>query len=292
MPRYISPLRYPGGKARLAPFVATLLDRQRPRPTAYAEPFAGGAGAALHLLVAEEVDEIYINDLNPGVAAFWRAAVTQPSDLCAKVLDAPVDLEAWHEARRVYALGTGTDLDLGFATFFLNRCNRSGILNARPIGGLEQTGNWKIDARYNRDALAERIERIGRYSSRIHVSEQDARDFLVELEASDAGARTLVYVDPPYLGQGENLYLDSLSSEDHKQLAGHLTTSSLRWFLTYDADPRIPEQLYPGLPCVEFDIAHTAQVQHVGTEYAVFSPRLQNVPGRLLRNGETRAVAL
>ncbi|MEN1977066.1 DNA adenine methylase, partial [Cellulomonas sp. P4] len=97
MPRYVSPLRYPGGKARLAPFVADLLGRQRPRPTAYAEPFAGGAGAALQLLVAEEIDQVFINDLNPGVAAFWRAVVQQPAELCARVVDARVDLDTWHE---------------------------------------------------------------------------------------------------------------------------------------------------------------------------------------------------
>lgn len=290
MPRYVSPLRYPGGKARLAPFVAQLLDKQRPRPSSYAEPFAGGAGAALHLLVDEEVDQIYINDLNPGIAAFWRSVVERPADLCSRVLETPVDMDTWHEARATYAEGAGDDLTLGFATFILNRCNRSGILNARPIGGLEQTGTWKIDARYNRDALAARIERIGSYGSRIRVSELDARAFLGHLEAIERTSDVLVYVDPPYLGQGENLYMNGLSADDHRQLATVLRQSKLKWFLTYDADPRIPRELYPGLPCVEFDIAHTAQVQHVGTEYAVFSPRLDHVPGRLLRNGTTRAV--
>lgn len=290
MPRYISPLRYPGGKARLAPFVADLIKRQHPRPTAYAEPFAGGAGAALHLLVAEEVDTIFINDLNPGIAAFWRAVVDRPAEMCEKVLTTPVNLEIWHEARATYESAQGDDVTLGFATFFLNRCNRSGILGARPIGGLDQAGPWKIDARYNREALARRIEVIGGYGARISVSQLDARDFLASLETSQVARDLLVYVDPPYLGQGDDLYLDSLSTDDHQQLAQQLRQSDLRWFLTYDADPRIPDQLYPGLPCVEFDIAHTAQIQHIGTEYAVFSRNLTNIPGRLMRRGESWAV--
>lgn len=291
MPRYISPLRYPGGKARLAPFVADLLSRQQPRPSGYAEPFAGGAGAALHLLVNEEVDEIFINDLNPGIAAFWRAIVGSPAEFCERVLSAPVTLEAWHQARETYLHTRNDDLSLGFATFFLNRCNRSGILDARPIGGLEQKGAWKIDARFNRESLAARIRLIGGYASRIHVSELDARRFLETLESRCRPNELLVYVDPPYLVQGDDLYLDRLSMDDHRDLAKQLRESDLKWFLTYDADSRIPDDLYPGLPCVEFDIAHTAQVQHVGTEYAVFSRRLTDVPGRLMRRGDSWAIS-
>jgi DNA adenine methylase len=146
-------------------------------------------------------------------------------------------------------------------------------LTARPIGGLDQTGNWKIDARFNRPNLAERVRFLGQYRTRVTVTQLDARDFLKEIRP--LGKKVLVYVDPPYLVQGDGLYLDSLTPEDHAELAVKLRKSPHPWLLTYDADERVTRDLYEGLRAVEFDISHTAQVQHVGSEYAVFGPTLK-----------------
>lgn len=279
MIRFISPLRYPGGKARIAPFAAELLAAQHPRPRRYAEPFAGGAGSALTLLAGEHVDQIHINDLNPGIAAFWRCVFNQTKRLVARIETAEISLDVWHQAREVYLNPRQhNDLDLGFATFFLNRCNRSGILTARPIGGLQQTGQWKIDARFNRSDLAHRVTHLGSYRRRVHLSELDAREFLKTLipHSNDV----LAYIDPPYLGPGDKLYLDKLSRDDHQALAAQLRHSSLKWFLTYDADDRVTDELYVNFRCAEFDIKHTAQVNHVGSEYIVFADDLY-VPGDL-----------
>jgi DNA adenine methylase len=271
--RYISPLRYPGGKARLAPYISHILARQRPRPRSYAEAFAGGAGAALRLLLDGEVEHIYINDLDPGISALWRCIFDHTDELAKRVETEEVSVDAWRHHSDIYKKPDGrSDIDLGFATFFLNRCNRSGILRPRPIGGLEQDGKWKIDARFNRGALAERIRKLGEYASRVTLSELDARTFIQQLEPKSEDI--LLYVDPPYLVQGDRLYLDSLSEEDHKQLATLLKQTPLRWLLTYDADSRITEELYKGLRCVEFSIFHTAQIQRTGTEYAIFGNHL------------------
>lgn len=202
-----------------------------------------------------------------------------------------MNLDTWHEAVATYNdLETRDDLTLGFATFLLNRCNRSGILDARPIGGLDQTGAWKIDARYNHDTLARRVRLIGQYSSRIHVTELDARAFITGLEKRADADLLFMYVDPPYLGQGEHLYMDSLTLVDHQELATRLRATPVKWFLTYDADPRITDELYAGLRCKEFDIAHTAHTQHVGTEYALFSDHATASGERLMRLGESRWV--
>ncbi|MGA4840637.1 DNA adenine methylase [Streptomyces sp. G45] len=271
--RYISPLRYPGGKARLAPYISHILARQRPRPHSYAEAFAGGAGAALRLLVDGEVDHIYINDLDPGISALWRCIFDHTEQLAKKVEREEISVDAWRHHSEIYRNPTQkSDIELGFATFFLNRCNRSGILRARPIGGLEQDGKWKIDARFNREALAGRIRKLGEYSDKVSLSELDARSFIQQLEPKSADV--LLYVDPPYLLQGDRLYLDSLNEDDHKQLAALLKQTSLRWLLTYDADRRVTEELYKGLRCVEFNILHTAQIQRVGAEYAIFGNEL------------------
>ena len=271
--RYISPLRYPGGKGRLAPYITRLIAAQPTRPVSYAEPFAGGAGSALRLLVDEQVKSIHINDLNPGIGAFWRCVFYHTESLAARVETDDVSIEAWHRARAIYGSPTEqSDLDLGFATFLLNRCNRSGILNARPIGGLAQNGNWKIDARFNRKALSKRIRFLGQYRHRVTVAQEDGRDFIRGL--STLGKAVLVYADPPYLAQGDALYLDFLTEDDHAELAALLRSSEFPWLLTYDTNERVTADLYRGLRTVEFDIAHTAQVQHVSSEYAVFGPHL------------------
>lgn len=193
--RYISPLRYPGGKARLAPYIAQLIARQRPRPKAYAEAFAGGAGAALRLLVDNKVDHIYINDLDPGISALWRCIFEHTEQFAAAIETEEVSIDAWHRHSEIYRNPAGkSDIELGFSTFFLNRCNRSGILRARPIGGLDQTGKWKIDARFNRENLIGRIRHLGTYSSRVTLSEMDARHFISSLEPQSDDV--LLYVDP------------------------------------------------------------------------------------------------
>ncbi|MEU7369706.1 DNA adenine methylase [Streptomyces hygroscopicus] len=271
--RYISPLRYPGGKARLAPYIAHLLARQRPRPKAYAEAFAGGAGAALRLLMDNEVDHIYINDLDPGIAALWRCIFNNTEQLVDAVATEEVSIVAWHRQSAIYRNPSGkSDLELGFATFFLNRCNRSGILRARPIGGLDQKGDWKLDARFNRENLIERIRNLGKHAHRVTLSERDARSFIRSLEAQSDDV--LLYADPPYLVQGDRLYMDSLTKQDHKELSSLLRETPLRWLLTYDADKRITEELYKGFRCVEFKILHTAQIQRTGAEYAIFGNQL------------------
>lgn len=270
--RFVSPLRYPGGKGALADFLGPLIATQRPRCPVYVEPYAGGAGAALRLLRDEYVDEVILNDLDPGIAAFWRAVFNQPEEFIARIAETDLTIDEWHRQGVIYRSGVGEDLDLGFATFFLNRTNRSGILNARPIGGLEQTGKWLIDARFNRDNLGDRIRTISRYRTRVTLHERDGVELLHDLvdDLPDA----FYYVDPPYTDKGEELYLNDLAWHDHSDLAAVLTSSRIRWLVTYNCDPRIPEQLYPDNRCVQFDIKHTAQKQHVGTEYAIFADSL------------------
>lgn len=271
--RYLSPLRYPGGKARLAPYLARLIEAQDPQPRQYAEPFAGGAGAALHLLRDGTAERIHLNDLNPGIAAFWRASLDFPDHFCRQVRSVAITIDEWHRQVEVYANPSERDdFELGFATFYLNRTNRSGILDARPIGGFEQLGRWKIDARFNREALCTRIQTIADLRHRIYVTEYDALDFLATIH--DLVEDVFVYADPPYLIQGEGLYLHAFDAPAHVELANMLASADFPWIVTYDNDPRITDLLYSEGRCAIFDIAHTAHQQHVGTEAVIYSERL------------------
>jgi DNA adenine methylase len=176
------------------------------------------------------------------------------------------------------------DFELGFATFYLNRTNRSGILDARPIGGFDQQGNWKIDARFNREGLVARVQAVADMRHRVYVTELDALDFLQTMQGQ--ATDVLVYADPPYLVQGEGLYLHAFSAESHLELAQVLSEAGFPWILTYDDDPRITKVLYAGGRCATFDIAHTAHHQHVGTETVIFSENLA-VPDLEITTGRT-----
>lgn len=286
--RYLSPLRYPGGKARLAKFVGGLIAKQKNRPLRYVEPYAGGGGVGLRLLVDEYVDEIVLNDLNPGIAAFWRTVFTEPEILLEQIQTSELTIDEWHRQRAVYTAGGESDAELGFATFFLNRTNRSGILNARPIGGLEQRGKWKIDARFDRQQLADRIQGLSRYRSRVTICEADGASVVADY--LDEGG-SFVYADPPYLEKADDLYLDTFGWEDHVALADLLNRNPEGWMLTYDADDRITDVLYPERRCAEFQMSHTAAVQHVATEYAVFAEQVAVGELDTLGSGEARFVA-
>lgn len=282
---FISPLRYPGGKGKLGPYFARLLSEQTFSIDVYAEPYAGGAGAGLFLLSQGHIGRLLINDLNPGIGAFWRSILLETDEFLARMEAELISLDSWHKHREVYLNPAGqSDLTLGFATFFLNRANRSGILTARPIGGLEQTGNWKIDARFNKPNLASRIRYIKTLSSQIIVTQKPALEFLAAV--SRRVGPVLMYVDPPYLVQGEELYMTEHSWAEHEKLARVLTNSRHPWILTYDADDRV-RNLYPSNRCLGYSISHTAQTQKVGREFMLFSQdlRVQDVTVVAKRKG-------
>lgn len=237
----------------------------------------------MHLLRDGIVEYIHLNDLNPGIAAFWRSSLDHPNEFCTKIMEIALSIDEWKKQREIYDHPVQyDDFTVGFATFYLNRTNRSGILDAGPIGGLEQKGKWKIDARFNREALCTRIQAIADMRHRIYVTELDGLDFLRGLQyLSD---KIMVYADPPYLVQGDGLYLHAFDANDHVALAQLLDKARFRWMLTYDDDPRITQRLYANGRCATFDIAHTAHHQHVGQEAIIFSRDLM-VPDMTITRG-------
>lgn len=234
--RPASPLRYPGGKAVLAGFFSLVLDGlQLERPT-YVEPFAGGVGAGIELLMNDRVGALVINDIDAAVFSFWRTALEQTDEFIDRILHTPLTLDEWQKQRELYRARDERDpLALGFAFFYLNRTNRSGVLNAGVIGGKAQQGRYLIDARFNRDELARRIRAIGNLRERITVSDDDGKQ-VVTRYASDPNA--FLYIDPPYVDMGGSLYLNAFENRDHSELARAVNASaSGNWILTYDMSP-------------------------------------------------------
>lgn len=279
--RFFSPLRYPGGKQQLAGYVKKLISINQLYDGIYAEPYAGGAGVALDLLFSEYVREIRLNDLDKNITSFWNCAVHQPNKLIEKLESTPATVENWREQKAILdnAGSDTSEFDRGFATLFLNRCNRSGILDAGPIGGYNQTGRWKIDARYNTKDLSSRIRRIARYHNSIRITNLDCLDFL-ELEKDELiSKRSLTYLDPPYFVQGNNLYLNAYNPDDHEHVAKFLKSEfyDIHWIVSYDACRPIAE-IYSDFRCTEQILNYSASnIRSKGREFMFYSP-LMTIP--------------
>jgi DNA adenine methylase len=273
MPVTDSPLRYPGGKSQLAPFVVELLRTNNLFDCTYAEPFAGGAGIAWTLLLSGYVSEVWINDFDPAIHAFWHAVLNDTDALCDRIEQTPVTMDEWHRQRAVQSQASPTLLDLGYSTFFLNRTNRSGILKGGVIGGLQQTGDYLIDCRFNKRDLVAKIRRIAIYRDQVRLTRMDAEQ-LIRREFKKLPPHALVNVDPPYYRRGPELYCSFYEHRDHAMLAEAVRGIKQPWMLTYDDTPEI-RLMYEGLPTHSKELLYSAQVKRSAVELLVLSPTLQ-----------------
>lgn len=275
MSSFFTPLRYPGGKGKLANFVREVFRDNKLIGGHYVEPYAGGAGIAMELLVLEYASHVHINDINPAVWAFWHAVITDTDSLCRLIHDTTVTVDEWRSQKEVQKNPEQYSLtELGFSTFFLNRCNRSGILNAGVIGGLQQNGKWKLNARYNKEDLVRRIELIARHRDQISLTCQDAVQFVKKL-APNLPKESLIYLDPPYYVKGGDLYEHHYTPEDHQSIATLVRKlTDVHWMVSYDDVPEI-RRLYPELPLLSYTLSYTAQARTRGNEIIFFAPSLQ-----------------
>lgn len=273
--RNYTPLRYPGGKGKLAAYLKAIVKANGLMDGEYVEPYAGGAAIALELLFHEYVERVHINDVSAPVYAFWHSVLTRTDEFCRLVMDTPRSVEQWDVQKGILRRGAdGDDLRLGFAFFYLNRTNRSGIVNAGIIGGRAQTGPWKIDARYNAQELVARIQAIARLSDRINLTNEDAVAFL-QAGRSRWPPKTLIYCDPPYYVKGHELYLNFYRHADHLQVAEAVKSiSEQKWVVSYDNVPEIAE-MYQGFREIVYDIGYSARSARQGSELMFFGPGLR-----------------
>jgi DNA adenine methylase len=269
----VTPLRYPGGKGKLTGFIREILAVNQLNGL-YAEPYAGGAAIAFNLLLAGDVSRIAINDISESVFAFWHSVLHRTNELNKLIVDTPLTVDEWDRQKRIFARGNvGNDLELGFALFFLNRTNRSGIMNAGIIGGRSQAGAWKIDARYNAAELVARVEAIGQHRDKVDLTRLDAIEFLAQGKLSWP-VNTLVYLDPPYYVKGRDLYYHFYNHADHEAVADAVVgLGDLNWIVSYDNVGQIRD-IYSGYKRAIYNIGYSARSIRKGSEVMFFADDL------------------
>lgn len=278
---FYSPLRYPGGKGKLAPLMELLIKQTGHYGGIYVEPFAGGAGIALELLEKEIVKEIVINDLDKGIYSFWRAILTETDRFIEDIRNAELSILEWNKQKYILENSNKYSYELGFATFYLNRTNRSGIIKGGVIGGVEQKGKWLMDARFNKEDMIKRILRIAQKRENIHLYNKDVDSF-VKNYLPKYQQNAFVYFDPPYFGKGKQLYLNFFSYDDHVRIEQMINEQvNCDWVITYDDVPEIAN-IYQNHVLRKFDLNYSAGVKRKASEIIIFKnesmiPKLQNL---------------
>ncbi len=270
-----SPLRYPGGKKKLAPFIAKICS-DNSITEHFVEPYSGGAAVALFLLFEGYVKHITINDNDRSIYAFWHSVLNNSDKLCDKISSTPVTIEEWKRQREVQKNKENCDLlELGFSTFFLNRTNRSGIIKGGVIGGYNQSGQYKLDCRYNKDELIKRIKSIAQKRDSISLYNEDALNLLdMDLIINSNPNYTLIYFDPPYYVKGQSLYTNYYKKNHHKLLCDRIKSiRNIKWLVSYDDADEI-KLLYSDYPKIEYCINHTASSSKKGNELIFLSPTI------------------
>lgn len=269
-----SPLRYPGGKNKLSAFIAKICIDNNINGH-YVEPYSGGAAVALFLLIEGFVEKITINDMDRSIYAFWHSVLNNTTELCKKIENAELNVEEWKKQREIQSNKKNANLlDLGFSTFYLNRTNRSGIINAGVMGGINQNGNYLMDCRFNKIDLIKRIKTIAKYKKNIRLYKKDAIKLIDKIQHEAENDNIVFYFDPPYYLKASTLYMNHYEDSNHKNVSDKIKSiENIKWIVSYDNVPEI-QKLYADCRKKEFSFKHTAYEIREGKEILFFSDNI------------------
>lgn len=272
---FYSPLRYPGGKNKLSAFIAKICVDNNINGH-YVEPYSGGASVALFLLMEGFVERITINDRDRSIYAFWYSVLNRTKQLCEKIENAELTIEEWKRQKTIQLNKKEADLlDLGFSTFYLNRTNRSGIINAGVMGGVEQNGNYLMDCRFNKKDLIARIKLIAKNKNSIRLYKKDAIKLIDKIQQEAHNDNVVFYFDPPYYLKASTLYMNHYEDKNHKKVSEKIKSiQNIKWIVSYDNVPQI-QKLYSDCAKKEFSFKHTAYEIREGKEIMFFSENIE-----------------
>lgn len=262
MPYTYSPLRYPGGKSQLFEFIAHTLEINHFIDYTYCEPFCGGAGVAIRLLFSGKVNKIILNDADIAIYSIWRAILHDKEKFVKCIEETKIDIQEWEKQKEIYSKLKDSKsycFDLAWAAFFLNRTNRSGIIKGGPIGGINQNSKYKLDCRFNKSALIEKITNINLHKKAIELHHEDGLKFIdwIEQKYED---KIFLFLDPPYFKQGKKLYKAFANDKYHQKLSKKIKKLNSPWVLTYDDVDEV-RKIYYGVTGWRYAINYSANVK-------------------------------
>lgn len=274
MAKSLSPLRYPGGKSKIYNKVKALIETNALGDRTYVEPFAGGFGIGIGLVCDDIVETAVLNDYDTHIYHFWYSVFNHTEDLIRMIMDTPITIEEREKQRVIYKDRDTDSLNDGFATLFLNRVNFSGVIMGGPIGGLSQSGPYKIDCRFNKSEVVKKIEEIALLKNRISIFNYDASE-LITNQLQGIIDTAFFNIDPPYVIKGSRLYTNYFKELDHRNLkkviSQHL--SDIPWIITYD-DCALIREIYSQYHMLGYGIQHNVGRSFEGKELVI-----TNIPG-------------
>lgn len=271
---HYTPLRYPGGKSKFFPYIKSIIEENNISNSDYYEIYAGGAGIALILLLDGYCKNIHINDVDIAIYSFWKSITNQTEDFLRLLHDTNVSIDSWFKQKKILSNPKNhSTLELGFATFFLNRTNRSGILKGGVIGGKKQEGLYKLDARFNKDNLTKKIQKISDRAQYINITNENAMDLLIKLKKID-NKNIFIYLDPPYYKKGQGLYRNFYCHNDHVKIREILDNTNAYWLASYDNDENI-KKIYEKYRQKEYTINYSAQSKTKAKEIIIYGNSLK-----------------
>lgn len=279
---YKSPLRYPGGKASLSGVIARIVKDQKLEGCRVFEPYAGSAAVSIALVGAGVCTSGSISERDPLLYSFWKCVFTNPAKLLRRINKTEISLQTWHELRPLLDLDepdeSQADL-LAFAALFFNRTNFSGVIHSGPIGGQTQSSDYAIDCRFNREELADRVDRLATLGEKIDVQFADALD-VIKAQRNKRGA--FFYIDPPYFLQGKKLYRYNYRLSGHIALADALRKAKFSWLLSYDNHDVI-ENLYEDFHNVYQEFRYSSRMPKKENELLITNMKLNHLGAEKLK---------
>ena len=232
-----SPLRYPGGKSRVAKLLAPYI----PEHTEYREIFFGGGGVFFHKPKARRN---WVNDLHPGLHALWKTLrdhfdVFEALCRAQDASDLRATFQKWIDRDDLMkARGDDALMERAVQYYFINRTVWTGRVVYDParrsrlyFSNPEGWGNLEKKLAHLR-ACSEKLQGV-------RITNVPFEECLAE-----ATPDTFLYADPPYYRDSldtacSKLYEGHFAIEAHTLLRDLLAASPAKAMISYDDRPEV-----------------------------------------------------
>lgn len=240
---YKSPLRYPGGKARM---VKKILERAPAGYQEYREPFLGG-GSVLFAVRSEDMNRYcQVSDIFSELMTFWWQCKFHSSYMIKTINDWKQQYPDGRELHKNCKKQVTLAKDRGTAFFILNRISFSGLTMSGGYSKASYEGRFNqshISRIKDADSVLENVElRFVGYEALLH----------------EPGKDVWLFMDPPYDIKSDNLYGNKGNTHkgfDHVKFADECKKSPHKWLITYNDNENI-RKLFSWANIQEIDVTY------------------------------------